>query len=173
MKPLLSTLRHLAAILMLPFIVTIVVPFLLVRGQSSELWSGLGYPLSLLLQLIGVALFISGLVLVIVTVRLFVTVGKGTLAPWDPTQRLVVVGIYRHVRNPMISGVIAILLGEALFLRSMAVLLWALFVILINLIYIPLLEEPGLQERFGASYADYAANVPRWLPRRTPWTPPQ
>ena len=168
-----STLRHLAAILMLPFVVTIIVPFFLVKGQPIELWWGLGYPLSLLPLLIGIAFFISGLLLVIVTVRLFVTIGKGTLAPWDPTQQLVAVGIYRYVRNPMISGVIAILLGEALFLRSLPLLLWALFVIIINMIYIPLIEEPGLYSRFGASYAEYAANVPRWLPRRTPWTPPQ
>lgn len=172
MKPL-SILRHVAAILMLPFVVTIIVPFLLVRGQPTDLWWEQGYPLSLLPTLIGIAFIISGLWLVIVTVSLFVTIGKGTLAPWDPTQQLVVVGIYRHVRNPMISGVISILLGEALFLRSMPVLLWALFVIIINMIYIPLMEEPGLYDRFGASYAEYTANVPRWLPRRTPWTPPQ
>ena len=165
-------LRHLAAILMLPFVVTIIVPVLLVKGHPIDLWWGEGYPLSLLPLLIGLAFFTSGLWLVIVTVRLFVMVGKGTLAPWDPTQQLVVAGIYRYVRNPMISGVIAILLGEALFLRSLPLLLWALFVIIVNLIYIPLIEEPGLVDRFGASYAEYAANVPRWLPRRTPWTPP-
>lgn len=168
-----STLRHLAAILMLPFVVTVVVPFFLVKGQPIELWSGLGYPFGLLPLLIGIAFLISGLLLVILTVRLFATVGKGTLAPWDPTQQLVVVGIYRYVRNPMISGVIAILLGEALLLWSLPLLLWALAVIIINMIYIPLIEEPGLYDRFGTSYAEYATNVPRWLPRRTPWTPPQ
>lgn len=168
-----STLRHLAAILILPFVVTVIVPFLIVRGQDIELGWGVGEPLGLLLQLVGVGFLLGGLWLVIVTVRLFVTIGKGTLAPWDPTQQIVVVGIYRYVRNPMISGVIAILLGEALLLRSWPVLVWAGFVIVINMIYIPLLEEPGLHERFGASYAKYAASVPRWIPRRRPWTPPQ
>src|SRR5262249_17708917 len=126
------TLRHLAAILMLPFVVTIIVPFLLVKSQPIDLWWGLGYPLNLLPLLIGTVFFVSGLLLIILTMRLFVTKGKGTLAPWDPTQQLVAVGIYRYVRNPMISGVIFILLGEALVFRSLPLLLWAIFVIIIN-----------------------------------------
>ena len=58
------------------------------------------------------------------TISLFARVGQGTLAPWDPTQRLVVLGPYRHVRNPMISGVLAILLGEAALLGSPPLLVW-------------------------------------------------
>ena len=55
-----------------------------------------------------------GFALPVWTVKLFVTVGQGTLAPWDPTSKLVVRGPYSHVRNPMITGVACILAGEAL-----------------------------------------------------------
>jgi len=71
----------------------------------------------------------------------------------------------------MISGVMAILFGEAALFGSTALLIWALIFTVVNMIYIPLLEEPGLRDRFGADYDDYARHVPRWLPRRTPWTP--
>jgi protein-S-isoprenylcysteine O-methyltransferase Ste14 len=110
------------------------------------------------------------LVLVVTTVRLFILIGKGTLAPWDPTQKLVVVGVYRHVRNPMISGVTAILLGEAITLGSVGLLIFCALFLATNMIYIPLSEEPGLIQRFGDDYRTYQQNVPRWIPRLTPWT---
>ena len=34
-----------------------------------------------------------------------------------------------------------------------------------NAVYFPLVEEPGLRERFGEEYDAYRATVPRWLPR--------
>ena len=107
-----------------------------------------------------------------VTISLFFKYGEGTLAPWTPTQKLVVRGIYRHVRNPMISGVCAVLLGEALVLGSVSVLYWFGFVLLLNMIYLPLVEEPGLAQRFGAEYLRYQQHVPRWIPRLRPWRDP-
>ena len=64
----------------------------------------------------------------VATIRLFVTVGKGTLAPWEPPQRLVVQGVYRHVRNPMISGVLCVLLGESVLTASLPLFRWFLVV---------------------------------------------
>ena len=108
--------------------------------------------------------------LVAQTIALFATAGDGTLAPWDPTSRLVVRGPYRRVRNPMISGVLCILLGEALLFTSTALLAWSALFLAINAIWFPLVEEPGLRQRFGADYEAYRAAVPRWLPRLRPWT---
>ena len=105
----------------------------------------------------------------VATIRLFVTVGKGTLSPWEPPQRLVVRGVYRHVRNPMISGVLFVLLGESALTASQPLFQWFLIFAVINAIYIPLLEEPGLVRRFGEGYQVYKRNVPRWVPRLTPW----
>jgi protein-S-isoprenylcysteine O-methyltransferase Ste14 len=106
------------------------------------------------------------------TVRLFARLGRGTLAPWDPTERLVVEGPYRHVRNPMITAVLAVLLGEALLFGSMSILLFAAGFVVVNWAYFVLSEEPGLERRFGEEYRAYRDAVPRWLPRRTPWAPP-
>lgn len=153
--------------------VTAVIPaVLLLQTNSLRPGRGLARPLALLLIVTGGALMAAGLTLMVKTIALFARVGRGTLAPWDPTQNLVVVGPYRHVRNPMISGVLAVLLGESLILGSTAVLSWTGFFLLANLTYIPLVEEPGLARRFGDSYRLYKANVPRWWPRQSPWQPP-
>lgn len=90
---------------------------------------------------------------------------EGTLAPWNPTQRLVVQGVYCHVRNPMISGVLAILLGEAVMAASLPLLSWFLVFVIGNALYIPLAEEPGLVKRFGQEYEVCRWDVPRWIPR--------
>src|SRR5687768_16101824 len=120
-------------------------------------------------RVVGIGLLIVGGALFAWCVLLFARVGQGTLAPWDPTQRLVAVGPYRHVRNPMISGVLLMLIGEALLWRSGVLALWAGTFLLINHAYFLLSEEPGLERRFGQSYRAYRAHVPRWIPRITPW----
>ena len=91
--------------------------------------------------------------------------GKGTLAPWDPTERLVVTGPYRRVRNPMISGVLwRGCSARRLLFGSPAVLIWFAFVFALNAgLDFPLVEEPDRGERFGADYEAYRAAVPRWL----------
>jgi protein-S-isoprenylcysteine O-methyltransferase Ste14 len=156
-----SIARHLQAILVLPVTVTILVPALLVWSSGAELTWG---------ALPGAAFVAGGLALVVRTVALFARVGEGTLAPWDPTRRLVVLGPYRYVRNPMISGVVAILVGETLAFWSGALLVWTAVVFAVNAIYMPLVEEPDLRLRFGADYDRYRENVRRWVPRLRPWT---
>jgi len=160
-------LRHLLAILLLPGVVTGVIPALLLSSNASG-WS-LPSPLSFIPILAGLLSIGFGLFLMVKTITLFATVGKGTLAPWDQTQQLVALGIYRYVRNPMISGVFCILLGETMLFGSTAVFIWFILVVLINMIYIPLSEEPGMEQRFGDSYRRYKQHVPRWIPRLTPW----
>lgn len=113
----------------------------------------------------------AGLVLAVWTVRLLVSKGQGTPGPWDPPTRFVVAGPYAHVRNPMITGAILILLGEALLLGSWPVAGWALVFFLINTVYFPFVEEPGLERRFGEDYRRYKTHVPRWVPRLTPYRP--
>ena len=121
----------------------------------------------------GVLLLAVGFSLFAAALAHFFTEGQGTLAPWDPPRKLVVRGPYRYVRNPMISGVLFVVFGEALVLGSASVLRWAAAFLALNLVYIPLLEEPMLVSRFGASYEEYRRNLPRFLPRRRPWAPPE
>ncbi len=154
--------RQAAAVLLLPVGVALLVPALIVWRTGAEASWG---PLAIA----GVLSIAVGLLLVVSTIRLFASVGRGTLAPWDPTRRLVVRGPYRHVRNPMISGVLFILLGEAALFASVPLLLWFAAVLVVNAVYMPLVEEPGLQRRFGEDYERYRAHVPRWLPRLRPW----
>jgi protein-S-isoprenylcysteine O-methyltransferase Ste14 len=80
-----------------------------------------------------------------------------------------VLGVYRHVRNPMISGVLLNLLGEALLFGSRPIALWFAIFFAANAIYLPLVEEPGLEARFGDDYRRYRAAVPRWVPRWSAW----
>jgi protein-S-isoprenylcysteine O-methyltransferase Ste14 len=166
LKMILTMLRHLLSILILPFMVVVVVPTILLTQFSppASIWN---HPL---LQVIfGGLCLIAGFTLFCWCVWLFIKVGQGTLAPWDPTTNMVAVGPYQYVRNPMISGVALILIGSAIFWGSWPLAVWAGVFILINHTYFVLSEEPGLEKRFGEGYRRYKAHVPRWIPRRTPW----
>ena len=101
--------------------------------------------------------------------RLFLTAGRGTPAPWAPPERLVVRGPYRHVRNPMITGVLLMLGAESLFFGSWHLTGWTLVFFAGNALYFPLVEERALEKRFGDDYRLYKANVPRWIPRWRAW----
>lgn len=164
--------RVFRAILALPFMVTVVVPLVLIviTRQLSPVRQALS-PLKIPLAVAGSILIILGVNLLIRTISLFSHKGRGTLAPWDPTERLVAQGPYRYVRNPMILGVLCILLGESILLRSPPLLIWFLLFLAANLVYIHFVEERGLIERFGESYLDYKSHVPGWIPNMRPWNP--
>ena len=119
----------------------------------------------------GVFVFVLGFALAGWTNRLFLFRGEGTPAPWDPPTKFVVLGPYRHVRNPMMLAVYLMLAGEALLFAAPAIATWLAVFMAINAVYIPFSEEPGLRRRFGADYETYCKNVPRWLPRLRAWAP--
>ena len=162
--------RQLFAIAVLPFTVTVLVPIWLARSNGIAFAIGSGLT-GLLMQLAGLCVLIVGGVLFAASLGRFITEGHGTLAPWDPPRRLVVRGPYRYVRNPMISGVVFALFGEALLLASWPHLAWAIVFLGVNAVYIPLLEEPMLANRFGEAYREYSRHVPRLIPRVRPWKP--
>jgi protein-S-isoprenylcysteine O-methyltransferase Ste14 len=154
---------------MLPITVAILVPLLILFLTSWMPGWLLIFPLNYLAISLSILLILGGLYLLGSTIRMFARIGQGTLAPWSPTQKLVVHGIYRHVRNPMITGVLLILLGESILFGSIWLYLWFLIFLIGNHFYFIKSEEPGLVKRFGDEYLRYAENVPRWIPRRTPW----
>ena len=166
----LTLLRHLLSILLMPFMVVVAVPLWLLTSfiPQDHRWSDGSFS-ALLSRGTGWVLFLAGFALFGWCVGLFARVGRGTLAPWDPTRNLVATGPYRHVRNPMISGVALMLSGQALFRGSWVLGIWAAVFLCINHVYFVLSEEPGLERRFGESYRIYKQNVPRWLPRLKPW----
>jgi protein-S-isoprenylcysteine O-methyltransferase Ste14 len=158
------------AIILLPVMATIVIPgIILYATDSGRLDWQPEEPVDVMPLVTGIVLVVLGLFMAFRTVSLFVRWGDGTPAPWDPPRKLVVRGIYRHVRNPMISGVIGILIGESLVTGSLPLLGWALFFMAANLVYIRRFEETGLEKRFGEPYLRYKENVPRWIPRIRPW----
>lgn len=163
--------RQLRAIGPLPATVAIAIPALLVAIGGVDPGFGLPTAAAAVVIAAGALALTAGLRLAVETIRLFASVGEGTLAPWDPTRQLVVVGPYRRVRNPMITGIGLVLLGQGLILGSAAILIELGAFAAINAIYMPLMEEPGLERRFGAEYAAYKRAVPRWIPRRKPWSP--
>ena len=97
--------------------------------------------------------------------------GHGTPAPIAPPTRLVVVGFYRYVRNPMYLGFLAgwaglwVVFGRA----SQAALAVAGTAVLGVALFVLFYEEPHLQKLFGAEYEEYCRNVRRWVPRMSAW----
>jgi protein-S-isoprenylcysteine O-methyltransferase Ste14 len=146
----------------LPVTVTGVVPIALIAATGA--WHGLepAYAVA------GALFYLAGLTMLVFTTRLF-ALHHGSLAPWNPPTEMVVVGPYRHSRNPMISGVYAMLLGESLAFLSPWIAGWALAFIVGMSSHIFFQEEPLLRQRFGDSYLRYCQYVPRWLPRLKPY----
>ncbi len=163
--------REHASSFLLPIGALIIIPWFLMwfTADITIGWS-LPWSLDFLILLIGMTILVTGILLTVNCIIMFANIGEGTLAPWAPTQKLDVVGIYRYMRNPMITGVLFGLLGESIILSNYAVLLWFLFFFVGNHIYFIKSEEPGLVARFGDEYEAYRDNVPRWLPRKTPWS---
>ena len=161
----LAVLRHALSILLLPTMVAVVIPrwILLAYVATDSRWPST--PATALPRTLGVLLMLAGVSLVAWCIALFARVGKGTLAPWDPTSQLVAVGPYRYTRNPMITGVATILAGESIVFGSWRLAVWALTFVLFNHVYFLVIEEPGLERRFGESYREYKRAVPRWIPR--------
>lgn len=116
-------------------------------------------------QLLGLVCVAVGAALLAACILEFARSGRGTLSPLDPPRHLVVRGLYRYVRNPMYLSVTAIVLGEGLLTRSLALgVYWAIWFLCANLFVIGY-EEPTLRRLFRESYDEYAQQVGRWIPR--------
>jgi len=95
----------------------------------------------------------------------FVFRGRGTPAPIDPPQVLVVQGLYRYTRNPMYLSVLMVLVGEYVLFRSPIFLEYLVLVGLGFFMFVLIYEEPALTRKMGAAYERYCDEVPRWIPR--------
>ncbi len=157
------------AILILPVNAIIIVPLVLIWASAGTDFAARPVPLISPAFIVVLLSSLGGLTLGFWTARDFVTKGEGTPAPWNPPKKFVLSGPYRYLRNPMISGVFLMLFAEALYFRSWPIAGWLGFFILANLFYIPRFEEPALEKRFGDAYHTFKENVPRWIPRLTPW----
>lgn len=114
---------------------------------------------------LGLLVMLPALYILIWTFWLFATKGKGTPIPFEATQKLIIVGPYRYMRNPMVISVTFVMGGLAIILGT-----YILFVVFILLfvqmyLYTVRIEEPEMEARFGQEYEKYKSIVPRWFPR--------
>ena len=145
-----SFLHALVAFLVLPGMVAFVGPWLL-RPRTEQLYAVGLVPLGL------------GVLLLFWCVRDFYVIGRGSLAPWAPPERLVIVGLYRFSRNPMYVAVLLILAGWALLFASRTLWLYTVAIAVAFHLRVVFGEEPWLARTHGAEWTAYAARVPRWM----------
>ena len=151
-------------LLLAPGVVAGVVPWWLTRWEVDE-----PLPYWAPLRVVGIALVAVGVGVLVHAFARFVLEGRGTPAPVAPPDRLVVGGLYRHVRNPMYLAVLSIVVGQALALGRLELLVYAAFVLAAFLGFVHWYEEPTLKRRFGTQYDEYREAVPGWWPRRQAW----
>ena len=132
--------------LILPITVLILLPLSIENNFSI----GLTF-----ISIIGLLLMCFGLFVMIWTISTFIKIGKGTLAPWSPTRKLIIGGMYGYVRNPMIMGVLTVLIGESIALLSLNISIWTIIFFFINNVWYVLYEEPNLEKKFGEEYIEY------------------
>ena len=148
-------------LLLAPGVTAGLVPWLITGWDSTSPWLPLGVA--------GVALIAAGLVVLVHAFARFVIEGVGTPAPVAPTERLVIGGLYRHMRNPMYVAVASVITGQALLLGQPVLLAWAALFVAITASFVHFYEEPVLQRRFGEDYERYRRAVPGWWPRLRGW----
>lgn len=147
--------RALFAFLVLPGVAAFALPPII---ASVDPWSLTG-------SLLGVPMLVVGSLVLLWCVRDFYVSGKGTLAPWSPPNNIVVVGLYRHCRNPMYVGVLILILGWTLTLGSPLVGLYGFVLGVAFHLRVIFFEEPWLLSQFPDEGESYFERVPRWIPR--------
>ena len=152
-------LRNLVFTILQPGVVTVLIPYLILRGRGAELVPGAWTPT----HYVGAGLMLIGAVILITCILRFVTEGKGTISPLDPTTELVVRGLYRYSRNPMYVGAMTLLVGEAIFWWSKGLAIYAAAVFVAFNLFIILHEEPRLKRTFPGQYDEYRRRVRRWF----------
>jgi protein-S-isoprenylcysteine O-methyltransferase Ste14 len=146
-----------------PGVVAGLVPWLITGWRSS--WPGGG---AAPVAVVAVLAVLGGIAVLLDAFVRFAR-ADGTPAPPMPTARLVVVGPYRFVRNPMYEAVLAIILGQALLFASVATAVYAGLVLLAVAAFVRLYEEPTLELEYGDEYREYRRHVRGWVPRLRPW----
>jgi protein-S-isoprenylcysteine O-methyltransferase Ste14 len=161
MNRLTATLGSLVWLLLAPGVVAGLIPWW-ITGWDADDPSAVWIPV----QIVGGLLIAVGIAVLVESFTRFALYGLGTPAPAAPTERLVVTGLYRHVRNPMYVAVAALIAGQALLFGQPWLFLYVAAFVATVAAFVRLYEEPTLARRFGADYERYRREVPGWLPRR-------
>lgn len=152
-------LKNLTYTVFIPGTVTVFVPYGLLTRNSTVMPASWGLPqiLALVLVSLGIGTFMRCL-------WEFASSGRGTPSPFEPPRILVVRGLYRHVRNPLYLGCLAMLLGESAFFESWSLIRYAAGFFLTVHLFVVFYEEPHLGRQFGKAYDNYRKSVRRWIP---------
>ncbi len=138
-----------------PGTVAVLLPNMIIE-QQDIINDGEFYP--------GILLMMTGFFAYCWCVWDFIHYGRGTPAPMDAPQRLVIRGLYRYSRNPMYVAVLLVILGWGILYLSLSIFIYALFVALMLNLFVIFYEEPILEDEFAAEYRQYQVLVNRWLP---------
>jgi len=159
-----AAIGSLAFLVLAPGVVAGLIPWWLTDWDVRE-----PLPLWFPLRVLGATLIIAGVAALLHAFARFVLEGIGTPAPVAPTERLVVGGLYRYVRNPMYLAVAATIFGQALALGQPVLFAYGAVFSALVAAFVHWYEEPTLARSFGEQYEEYRREVPRWWPRRRPW----
>src|SRR5262247_4755678 len=147
-----------------PCVAVGLIPFWITRWQFQPPLFGLE-----LTRFFGGGFILAGIPVIVDSFVRFALEGLGTPAPVAPPRQLVVTGLYRHVRNPIYVSVVAVVLDQELVFADWRLIAYGGVFWLLAHAYVVTYEEPTLKRTFGAAYDVFCSNVPRWLPRPTPW----
>ncbi len=152
-------LRNFIFTILQPGIVAGLLPYLLLKYEGKtfvpHIWQ--------IWQIFGFILILVGIIILIICILMFAFKGKGTLSPIDPTRKLVFTGLYKYSRNPMYVGVLLLLFGEAIFTKSLLLILYSIIIFICFHLFIIFHEEPRLNRDFSDEYKEYCQKVRRWL----------
>ncbi len=160
MKPIAAALGSSLFFALAPGVVAGVIPWS-ITGWEFE-------PVRWPLRALGAVVTAAAAVVLIHAFARFVREGIGTPAPVAPTQRLVIGGLYRHVRNPMYVAVVAAVVGQAALFGRPVLLAYGAGLLALFVAFVRVYEEPTLRRQFGAEYDTYRRLVPGWWPRARP-----
>jgi protein-S-isoprenylcysteine O-methyltransferase Ste14 len=144
--------------LIIPFLIVVVSSYIDQRLHLQKFSYGL------INRVTGLLFIVVGWLFANWTVKAQFSLGKGTPIPLMATQKLIVKGPYTYCRNPMTLGTAIFYLGVAIWLGSISAIGLALVYPVGILIYIKLIEEKELEERFGREYLEYKQKTPFLIP---------
>jgi protein-S-isoprenylcysteine O-methyltransferase Ste14 len=137
----------------------VVIPYVLLDAFNSEVAPIIG-----LRTILGCGMFFCSSLLGLTSAYFIVHDGDGTPLPLDQTNKLVVSGPYRYVRNPMAIAGIGQGIAIAIVFVSVPILVYSFLGALVWHLVVRPFEERDMVKRFGDSYADYRRNVSCWIP---------
>jgi protein-S-isoprenylcysteine O-methyltransferase Ste14 len=167
MRKLLAILGTVLFLVIAPGFVAVLVPWWMSHWRLETPFPGMS-----LARFVGGVLIVLGAIGLLDSFARFALQGIGTPAPVFPTRHLVVSGWYRYVRNPMYFSVVSSIFGQALLFGNWRLLEYGGLAWLVCHVFVVTYEEPTLRAKFGSEYRLFCTQVPRWIPRFTPWKGP-